>query len=372
MDLEVIHTVFTFGKFAALTPSSTNNHNPHCLQKLYEICVYLLYVVCFSASIYAHYPVYQMLTFVECMSASLYDLNQFCYVFYILIVLMRLRRRRWFRLIKSLAGVQSAKVNIPLKLVFVASQLFYYCLTIFGVYAHIEHSGLAAAASDMGEFYQFYAIFFYQVFTSVLLILLLSRYKRLSETLSQVIRARSQLYSKQVVEILKMTKKSIFTLKEGVKIFNDTFGWSFLFTIISCVSRTLIYIDIIIKHSEILLGQNMSVFYHDFCRILISWVKQFTYAFYGVTPLYLQVGILSTIFLCDSVMKKCDEILWQAYRLESELTSYENKEIQVFINVVLHNRPEFRAARFFSINRSTLFTVLNSLTTFLLVIIQFK
>jgi gustatory receptor len=169
-----------------------------------------------------------------------------------------------------------------------------------------------------------------------------------------------------------MTKKSIFTLKEGVKIFNDTFGWSFLFTIISCVSRTLIYIDIIIKHSEILLGQDMSVFYHDFCRILISWVKQFTHAFYGVTPLYLQVGILSTIFLCDSIMKKCDEILSQAYRLESELTSYENKEIQVFINVVLHNRPEFRAARFFSINRSTLFTVLNSLTTFLLVIIQFK
>jgi hypothetical protein len=55
MDLEVIHTVFTFGKFAALTPSSTNNHNPHCLQKLYEICVYLLYVMGFSASIYAHY-----------------------------------------------------------------------------------------------------------------------------------------------------------------------------------------------------------------------------------------------------------------------------------------------------------------------------
>jgi hypothetical protein len=370
MDLEVIHTVFTFGKFAALTPSSTNNHNPDCLQKFYEICVYLLYVMGFSASIYSHYPVYKRLTFVEFMSAGLYDLNQFCYVFYILIVLMRLRRRRWFRLIKSFAAVKSAKINIPLKLIFVASQLFYYCFTIFGVYAHIEQAGLTAAASDMGEFYQFYGMFFYQVFTSILLILLLSRYQRLSETLSQLI--RNKLHSKQVVEILKMTKKSIFTLKEGVKIFNDTFGWSFLFTIFSCVSRTLIYIDVIIKHSEILLGQNMSVFYHDFCRILISWVKQFTYPFYGVTPLYLQVGISSTIFLCDSIMKKCDEILWQAYRLERELTSYENKEIQVFINVVLHSRPEFRAARFFSINRSTLFTVLNSLTTFLLVIIQFK
>jgi gustatory receptor len=64
--------------------------------------------------------------------------------------------------------------------------------------------------------------------------------------------------------------------------------------------------------------------------------------------------------------------LAKAYQLEGELTSDENKEIQVFIDVVQHNRPEFRAARFFSINRSTLFSVLNSLTTFLLVMIQFK
>jgi gustatory receptor len=71
-------------------------------------------------------------------------------------------------------------------------------------------------------------------------------------------------------------------------------------------------------------------------------------------------------------MKKCDEILAKAYRLEVQLTSYKNKEIQVFIDAVLHNRPEFRAARFFSIDRSTLFSVLNSLTTFILVMIQFK
>jgi gustatory receptor len=64
--------------------------------------------------------------------------------------------------------------------------------------------------------------------------------------------------------------------------------------------------------------------------------------------------------------------LAKAYQLEGELTSDENEEIQVFIDVVQHNRPEFRAARFFSINRSTLFSVLNSLTTFLLVMIQFK
>ncbi|CAH1380245.1 unnamed protein product [Tenebrio molitor] len=61
-----------------------------------------------------------------------------------------------------------------------------------------------------------------------------------------------------------------------------------------------------------------------------------------------------------------------SYRLETMLSSYEKKEIQVFIDVVTYNRPKFKAARFFSVDRSTLFSVLNSLTTFLLVMIQFK
>ncbi|XP_068901868.1 putative gustatory receptor 39b [Tenebrio molitor] len=355
MDLEVIDIIFTYGKFTALTPSSRNNHKPHCLQKLYEICLYLLYVVGFIASIYINYCVYQVLTTVQIVLGIVCDLNQFCYVFYILIVMMRLRRSRWLRLIKSLAAVKSAPKKIPLKVIFVASQLVYTCLASVGIYGSIEHANLDLAGLNIGEFYQNYAQFFYLVFTSILLILLLSRYEHISETLSQLIKTRSQLHSKQVVEVLKKIKNSVFTLKEGVEFFNDIFGWSILFTIFSCVSRTLIYLDVIIKHSEVLEGQDALLFYYDFCRIVISWF-----------------GVLSTIFLCDSILKKCDEILAKAYQLEGMMSSYENEEILVFIDVVQHNHPEFRAARFFSIDRSTLFSVLNSLTTFLLVLIQFK
>jgi hypothetical protein len=284
MDLEVIDTIFTFGKLIALTPSSMTNHNPHCLQKFYDICVYLLFVVGFSASVYAKLPLYPNLMPIEFVLAILYDLNQFSYVFYTLIVMMRLRRSRWFRLIKSLAAVKSAPKTIPLKLIFVASQMGYYCLTTFGVYANVWSTDLIEAAFYMGELYQNYAQFFYLMFTSIVLILLLSRYERLSETLSQLIRVRSQLHSKQVVEILQKIKKSVFTLKEGVEVFNDIFGWSILFTIFSCVSRTLIYINIIIKHSEVRDSQVALSYYHDCCRILISWVKQFTYSPCDVLP----------------------------------------------------------------------------------------
>jgi hypothetical protein len=229
MDLETIDIIFTFGKFAALTPSSTNKRNPHCLQKLYEICVSLLYLLDFLAFNYVNYPEFQILTSIQFVLAVFCNLHQFCYVFYILVVMMRLRRGHWFRLIKSLSGIKPAPKQIPLKLVFVASQLVYYCLTAFGVYANIDHASLTVAALNMGAFYQNYAQFFYLVFTSILLMMVLSRYEGLSETLSKllVIKARgSQLHATQVVEILQKKKDNVFTLKECVENFNDIFGWS--------------------------------------------------------------------------------------------------------------------------------------------------
>jgi hypothetical protein len=38
---------------------------------------------------------------------------------------------------------------------------------------------------------------------------------------------------------------------------------------------------------------------------------------------------VSAILLCDSILKKGDEIVAQAYRLETRLSSKENEEIQV-------------------------------------------
>ncbi|XP_068901871.1 uncharacterized protein [Tenebrio molitor] len=273
MDLEIIETIFTFGKFAALTPSSMNNHNPHCLQKLYELCVFVVYVVSFILSAFVYRTQYAILTPIQLVLAILFQLNYIFYVFYVVVLVMRLRRSNFFRLIEGL----------------------------------------------------------------------------------DVTKARRQLHPKKMEKILKKIKFSIVALKKSVNIFNDTFGWTILFNIFSSASKTLVYIDVMIKQLDMLVTKSISLFYYDVCYILTTWI-----------------GTLSTILLCDYILKKYDEILAEAYRLETMLSSYEKKEIQVFIDVVTYNRPKFKAARFFSVDRSTLFSVLNSLTTFLLVMIQFK
>jgi hypothetical protein len=280
MDLQIIETIFSVGKFTALTPSSTKNHNPHWWQKLYEVSIFLVYVVSFILTASGNNSVRATLTSIQFGLIILYELNQFINVSYILIVMMRVRRSLWFRLIESLAGVQSGSRRIPLKLIFAMSQLIYCGLITLRLYTALQHADLTRAILGAVTCYQQYTQFFYMVVTPILLILLLSRYEHLRETLSQVTKARSQLHSKQIVDILKKLKNSILTLNEAVEIFNDIFGWTILFNIVNGSSRILIYLDVIIKKIDI----STSLFY-DACFILITWVRQFRYRFCGVISL---------------------------------------------------------------------------------------
>ncbi|KYB27093.1 gustatory receptor 45 [Tribolium castaneum] len=235
--------------------------------------------------------------------------------------------------------------------------IIFVSLEIYHIYTVVEESGFENFVKTyLVSDFENYVTFFCSLFIVVILKLILAKYRQQDVTLLQITKAKNLLYSKQIVTILKKTKSNIFILKESVDTFNDIFGWIILCNIFEAAAKSLIYIDMIIKKN--VTQQNSDVFIFDNVWLFILWV-----------------GILSTIFLCDTILKKVDDILSQAYKLEAsfdDLATYETDEVQIFIDVVQHNRPEFKAARFFSIDRSTLFSVLNSLTTFLLVMIQFK
>jgi hypothetical protein len=79
--------------------------------------------------------------------------------------------------------------------------------------------------------------------------------------------------------------------------------------------------------------------------------------------------------MCDAVLSEMEKTMVLVYKLQSMTTDfmpYENHEVYSLIQMILHTRPEFKAARFFSIKRSTLFSILYSMITFLLVMLQFK
>jgi hypothetical protein len=87
-----------------------------------------------------------------------------------------------------------------------------------------------------------------------------------------------------------------------------------------------------------------------------------------------QSGVIANVLLCDSVVQKHAQLLVLVSELETNYqgVSSAKKQLNSLLNTIEHLRPNFEAARFFSVDKTILFTVSYSIVTFLLVIIQFK
>jgi transposase-like protein len=84
------------------------------------------------------------------------------------------------------------------------------------------------------------------------------------------------------------------------------------------------------------------------------------------------MGVVSVVLLCDGILKQSNEVLTLTYRLEAlaNLSLCEYEELEAFIDFVQNNLPRFRIARFFSVDRSILFKMLDSSIAFFLVLLQ--
>ncbi|XP_063924689.1 uncharacterized protein LOC135138641 [Zophobas morio] len=137
-------------------------------------------------------------------------------------------------------------------------------------------------------------------------------------------------------ETLSETEQKIFILKECCDAVNDLCGWLILFNIFSGAFRILFYLEILIKQD-------------NYFVTLVDHKEEF--------QLFMHIIKYNHHFVLDRLKKE---------------NLYMKEQLRNFIRFTTKNRPKFQAARFFRISRFTLFQILNSVTTFLLVIIQFK
>jgi hypothetical protein len=81
------------------------------------------------------------------------------------------------------------------------------------------------------------------------------------------------------------------------------------------------------------------------------------------------------IVKCDLVLMEAEKILALSYKLRKnfgEASSEVKEELFEFSNTIVDNFPMFSAARFFEIKRSIILSVLGTVTTFLVIMIQFR
>jgi hypothetical protein len=80
------------------------------------------------------------------------------------------------------------------------------------------------------------------------------------------------------------------------------------------------------------------------------------------------------VLLCDSVVQKHGQLLALVIELETNCQGVPsaNKQLNSLLDTMEHLRPKFEAARYFFVDKTTLFTISYSLVSFVLVLIQLK
>ncbi|RZC32400.1 7tm 7 domain containing protein [Asbolus verrucosus] len=190
--------------------------------------------------------------------------------------------------------------------------------------------------------------------------MLLSSYQNQSSLLAGevvLLESRRQ-FSMKSFGTLELVKNNMIKLKRTVDLFNDIFGWSIFFNIFFCSLKTLDYLDNLRSGGYVTINNpsfaNVSAALLQIVMLMLLWVME--------------------VFYCDAILKKFDEIFYLSNKQEaiSKDGFEESYQIDKFVRMVGYSRPRFTAARFFSIDRTIIFSALGSITTFLIVIIQLK
>jgi gustatory receptor len=89
--------------------------------------------------------------------------------------------------------------------------------------------------------------------------------------------------------------------------------------------------------------------------------------------IYLKVGTTTMIVTCDSIVMEAESILCMSFKLQrcSDGGLRRKQKFYLSSRVVLENFPKFSAARFFNISRTTILSILGSVTTYFIIMIQF-
>lgn len=81
-----------------------------------------------------------------------------------------------------------------------------------------------------------------------------------------------------------------------------------------------------------------------------------------------QISTFHVTMSCDAAAEEAEE----TFQICKELKESQDEEIMKFVKYVKHHRVIFTAANCFEINRRTIPSIINVLTNYLIVILQFN
>lgn len=363
MDSKIINTCLYFGKFLAFTPSTIQNKSLKFFQKIHPAVMFLIFTIWQIYSLYQRKEIYWGFSAIQLVLKIVTDIAMYAHIIHILIRVMILRYKKWYTLFKILLKFETNKLTKKIYLFVVLPYLVFFVTGFINYSSWIRLIGIFFVKLYLIELFQTYSLLVYMILSIVVLKIMLENYRLQNHLLGDVTN-------------LRKVRFNLFLLNKAVEIFNDIFGWTIPLTIFYSVARTLMYFDLFTKDSittSFNIKQSFIYVANNMVAGLIYWVRKFSFSCFIKYNFYFQILLVYIIFLCDLVTKEFDKILAVAYKIETWSVCFDDpKNSKEILKYFLNHRPNFTAARFFTIDRSTIFSICNSFTSFLIIIIQFK
>jgi gustatory receptor len=224
------------------------------------------------------------------------------------------------------------------------------------------------------HYFDYYLVYTFNNFLSLILNVVLIQYRYLNDVLQKEISSEIVVTNK-LSKLLGEVESSLFFLKDTVDLINDIFGWPLALTI----SYTTLYIlnnfDFIFQNSLIPDDEIAFKILADTTLVLLTFVSTIFWKYLLSLKCFLQIGTSVVIARCDLILREAETMLTKSYvlRRHTKMLSAQEKEVLThFSDVILQNFPRFSAARFFNIDRSTILSILATVVTFLIIMIQFE
>ncbi|EFA05781.1 gustatory and pheromone receptor 39a [Tribolium castaneum] len=342
-DHNLLRLIVTIGEFFAMTPS-----RPKTRAKIYALCVVTALVTPSALSIiYYRQPIYAKISETKSIVAMVMGTIVNAFSCYTVLAPVLCKRQQYCQLMSKLLGNHQLVYNCHTFGRFLAPNLTYLLVALYSGYVWTDILGFGYFREYLAEAVQLYFQFYYTYFLCVIVCIFRGKYRNINLLLTEQLQNR-RFFAKKMEGL-------VCSIKELNMIFNEFFGWPIIMIILYSSLMVLNYIDEVFNN-------NFGYDKKQYIGVVVANV--------GVAFM-INVGTVTLILSCDAVLEEVKTTLLLAYKIRQVFPN-EKKNISEFINVVLNNYPDFSAAGFFSINKTTLLQIIGNVTTFFIIIIQFN
>ncbi|KAJ3647510.1 hypothetical protein Zmor_019384 [Zophobas morio] len=354
MSFKLLRLLLRIGKLLALTPSYSEINFPSRNKsgKKYGLLMVAFLTFAQAISIVYRLPIYVKMSPMRLTTEFFVD----CTLYLIsisTIVVFQSKKDLLKTLVDDLKTVKNfGNVKDNRYGHFISVNIFFWCYQLHTTYVGLGALGLEFLKQYAIEYILLYNELIVNFIFFILLKMLLSRYKTLTTRLQNRLDLLEETEVPNNFTNPYEIKKDFCRLKEAVDVINAIFGWPFLFTTAYASFQTLVYLQGIIVYKKMTFNATLYLF------VVIFW--QYT-------------CVLVNIFLCDDVTKEGRKCLDKSYTFAKYVfVETKSKQMQMFLVTLRDNLPQFSAARFFRINRTTICSFFKVILTFVIVMVQFQ